>query len=190
MDGVQTMAAIKLTKTGVITGALCLFLSVSLLFGCDQQQGRGVETPPETTPSETIPPPTPSDETQKTEELSGAETASVPDDVWVSASQLQTQIDEDAVLVIDLRSYLEYSTGCVPKAQIIPLRFLERRFREIPEDTEICFVCSSEAEAAQAYAVLTSLTYESGKIHFLEGGMAAWREAGFPTQVSPPRVGC
>jgi hydroxyacylglutathione hydrolase len=86
----------------------------------------------------------------------------------------------DAV-VIDTMSYLEYMDHRIPHSQCIPLEELDKRLPESFPNKEqpLVFYCESEEcpRGGLAYRKAERLGYEN--IYVLEGGIAAWKKAGY-----------
>jgi rhodanese-related sulfurtransferase len=84
----------------------------------------------------------------------------------------------DGAMALDVRERDEYGAGHVPDATHIPLGEIESRVGELPTDRPIVAYCGHGERSATA----TSLLERSGRAALLnlDGGIDAWREAGFP----------
>lgn len=79
--------------------------------------------------------------------------------------------------LVDVRSATEFATAHVPGAINIPLEQVERRTADLAANQPVVLICQSGTRARMARALLA----ESGKdLVVLEGGTAAWLQAGYP----------
>jgi rhodanese-related sulfurtransferase len=79
--------------------------------------------------------------------------------------------------LVDVRSATEFATAHVPGAINIPLEQIERRTADLAENQPVVLICQSGTRARMARKLLT----ESGRDRVvLEGGTAAWLQAGYP----------
>ena len=80
-----------------------------------------------------------------------------------------------APLVLDVRLPAEYSSVHLEPSMLLPLDEIARRRGELPRDRELVLVCRTGSRARLAAAELTGFS-----TRVLEGGIAAWQEAGHP----------
>jgi len=79
--------------------------------------------------------------------------------------------------LVDVRSATEFATAYLPGAVNIPLEQIERRTADLEASAPVVLVCQSGSRARMANALLAG----SGKdLVVLEGGTAAWLQAGYP----------
>jgi glyoxylase-like metal-dependent hydrolase (beta-lactamase superfamily II)/rhodanese-related sulfurtransferase len=81
----------------------------------------------------------------------------------------------DAPLVVDVRMPAEYRSAHLEPSVSLPLDEIARRRGELPSDRELVLVCRTGARARLAAAELSAF-----RTRVLEGGIAAWQEAGYP----------
>ena len=81
----------------------------------------------------------------------------------------------DAPLVVDVRMPAEYRSVHLEPSVSLPLDEIARRRDELPRDRELVLVCRTGARARLAAAELSAF-----HTRILEGGIAAWQEAGYP----------
>jgi glyoxylase-like metal-dependent hydrolase (beta-lactamase superfamily II) len=81
-------------------------------------------------------------------------------------------------LVVDVRTPAEYDSAHLDPSVLLPLDQLGRRCGELPRDRELVLVCRTGARARLAAETLSDL-----RARVLEGGLAAWQEAGQPVVV-------
>ena len=81
----------------------------------------------------------------------------------------------EAPLVVDVRLPAEYRSVHLEPSVLLPLDEITRRRSELPRDRELVLVCRTGARARLAVAQLAGF-----RTRVLEGGIAAWQEAGHP----------
>ncbi len=89
--------------------------------------------------------------------------------------------DED-VLLLDVREDSEFSGGHIINARHIPLAHLEARMDELEPAREkhVMVYCRSGARAARAASILTKKGFS--RVSKLDGGVMAWQNAGLPLE--------
>ena len=81
--------------------------------------------------------------------------------------------DKPEAYFLDVRSLPEYEERHVPKAKLIPLDELPRRFQEIPKNRKpVVILCEQGQRSAIACEMLAREGFED--IMKVEGGMQAW----------------
>ena len=111
-------------------------------------------------------------------------TASVP---FMSLVELKTRVEaeEDDLIVLDVREREAYEKGHVPGARLLPRGQLELRVnQDLPDPTRrILACCELGYISTLAAATLRDLGFAHAVA--LDGGMKAWREAGYPLKEGP-----
>ncbi|HUI58704.1 MAG TPA: rhodanese-like domain-containing protein, partial [Steroidobacteraceae bacterium] len=106
-------------------------------------------------------------------------TAIVP---FMSLGELKSRIDahDQDLIVLDVRERDAYAAGHVPGARLLPRGQLELRVNEeLPDPTvRILTVCEFGRVSTLAAATLRQIGFQ--RAIALDGGMKAWREAGYP----------
>jgi glyoxylase-like metal-dependent hydrolase (beta-lactamase superfamily II)/rhodanese-related sulfurtransferase len=101
---------------------------------------------------------------------------------FMSLDELKTRIEarDRDLIVIDVRERDAYVAGHVPGARLLPRGQLELRVNEeLPDPTlRILTVCEFGRISTLAAATLRQLGFQRSIA--LDGGMKAWREAGYP----------
>jgi rhodanese-related sulfurtransferase len=101
---------------------------------------------------------------------------------FMSLTELKARIDaHDAdLIVLDVRERDAYTAGHVPGARLLPRGQLELRVNEeLPDPTiRILTVCEFGRVSTLAAATLRQIGFQ--RAIALDGGMKAWREAGYP----------
>ncbi len=105
--------------------------------------------------------------------------ATVP---FMSLAELKTHVETGAgdLLILDVRERDAYESGHIPGARLLPRGQLELRVdRELPDPTRPILTC---CELGQVSTLAAATLREMGFRHAvaLDGGMAAWRDAGYP----------
>lgn len=81
------------------------------------------------------------------------------------------------VQVLDVREPSEFEAGHIEGATFIPLAIVPLRVDELRKAERIVLVCESGARAMQASQYLARQGFD---VQLMDGGMAAWRQAGLP----------
>ncbi len=102
---------------------------------------------------------------------------------WVSAQEATLLINREDAVVVDVRDAGEYGAGHVLGARNVPLKELESN-PDIAKrkDKAVIVYCESGQRSAQAIAALRKAGF--AQVFNLTGGLAAWRQAGLPTEKS------
>jgi len=98
----------------------------------------------------------------------------------LTPTQATLLINRENALVIDVREPAEYVAGHLPESRNIPAAQLESRIGELEKfkDSPLILVCQSGARSSGACTKLGKLGFS--KVQNLDGGVAAWSEAGLP----------
>jgi glyoxylase-like metal-dependent hydrolase (beta-lactamase superfamily II)/rhodanese-related sulfurtransferase len=101
---------------------------------------------------------------------------------FMSLAELNARVEtgEDDLIVLDVRERDAYENGHVPGARLLPRGQLELRVnQDLPDPTRRIVAC---CELGYISTLAASTLHEMGFQHAvaLDGGMKAWREAGFP----------
>ncbi len=105
--------------------------------------------------------------------------AAVP---FMSLGELKSRVEavEDDLIVLDVRERDAYEAGHVPGARLLPRGQLELRVnQDLPDPTRrIISCCELGYISTLAAATLRAMGFQRAVA--LDGGMKAWREAGYP----------
>ncbi|PZV19114.1 MAG: MBL fold metallo-hydrolase [Pseudanabaena sp.] len=106
-------------------------------------------------------------------------TASVP---FMSLAELKSRVEaaEEDIIVLDVREREAYEAGHIPGARLLPRGQLELRVnQELPDPTRRILTC---CELGLVSTLAAATLRKMGFLYSiaLDGGMKAWREAGFP----------
>lgn len=91
---------------------------------------------------------------------------------------------QEKLLIVDLRHSMELNSEpeTIPGAVRMDPGELEEAFEAIPRDREIVLFCSCPNEASSAQMALRLRQLGITRIRPLAGGLAGWRDSGFPLQ--------
>jgi rhodanese-related sulfurtransferase len=118
--------------------------------------------------------------------ISSCSTAPAPASEAVAPLPAEISIDEahelyeEGVFFLDVRTQQEWDEFHAPNSTLIPLDQLEIRLGELPENEQIVVVCRSGNRSATGRDILLDNGFEG--VTSMNGGLNAWRAAGFPIQ--------
>ncbi len=100
----------------------------------------------------------------------------------LSPSQLNDRLGKDGLVVLNAGTSEEYSRGHVPGSRWLSRSWLEPRIADyVPSpSTPVTITCADGINSALAAATLRDLGYDD--VSTLEGGTAAWIQAGLPVE--------
>lgn len=98
----------------------------------------------------------------------------------VRAAQLAAGVRAPELTVLDVREPMEWETGHVPEATLIPLGELRGRVGELPRAGPIAVICEAGIRSSTAASVLEGAGFE--EVVNVPDGTAGFREAGVPMQ--------
>jgi rhodanese-related sulfurtransferase len=98
----------------------------------------------------------------------------------VNAAGATQLINKRNAVVVDIREAAEFGKGHLPQAKSAPLAELANKAAALAKDKSvpIIVVCQTGQRAGKAHAALKQAGYS--EIYSLEGGVAAWQQAGLP----------
>ena len=118
--------------------------------------------------------------------ISSCSTAPVLDAEASTALPAEISIDEahelfqEGVFFLDVRTQEEWDDFHAPNTTLIPLDQLESRLGELPEDEQIVVVCRSGNRSQAGRDILLTNGFEQATS--MDGGLNAWRAAGYPIE--------
>jgi rhodanese-related sulfurtransferase/DNA-binding transcriptional ArsR family regulator len=97
----------------------------------------------------------------------------------IDMQELRARLEDDAVIVLDVRPAEEYRAGHIPGARSVPVAELEQVLRDLPPDREIVAYCRGPycVFSDEAVALLRERGYRARR---LTAGLPDWRAAGLP----------
>jgi adenylyltransferase/sulfurtransferase len=99
----------------------------------------------------------------------------------VSVHQLKNKLNENNVVLLDVREPFEHDIARIDGATLLPLGELPDRIAELPRDKEIIVMCKSGTRSAHATAFLQEQGFRD--VYNLAGGITAWA-----TEIEPEMV--
>ncbi len=96
----------------------------------------------------------------------------------VSAEELRTRLQNDDVILLDVRPAVEYKNGHLPGARSMPLEELEQALASLPDDKTIVAYCRGPY-CVYADDALGILAANGRTVARLEEGVLEWQQAGY-----------
>lgn len=97
----------------------------------------------------------------------------------ISAAEARTLLmQNDQLLVLDVRTLGEYRQVRLADAQLIPIDQLSRRLGELPANRPILLYCAVGYRSAEAANFLVQQGFSS--VYNMYGGISAWQVRGYP----------
>lgn len=98
----------------------------------------------------------------------------------ISPAEAVQCMNREKGVVIDVSTKEEFSASHIKTSLSLPLEELETRLQAVAKNksTPLIMVCESGIRSKRAQAVAQKLGYE--KVHSLQGGLKAWKEANLP----------
>jgi rhodanese-related sulfurtransferase len=96
----------------------------------------------------------------------------------VDTLQATRMINDENAVVVDVRDATEFAAGHLPNARNLPAAEVDKRAADLPANKPLIVVCGSGTRAGRAAAALRGAGRE--RVFCLDGGLAAWRQAGLP----------
>lgn len=98
----------------------------------------------------------------------------------ISPTEAVQCMNREKGVVVDVCDAEEFAIGHIKGAVHVPLDQLEAKLPSAVKNksTPLILVCASGIRSKRAQAVAQKLGYE--KVHSLQGGLAAWKEANLP----------
>ncbi len=100
----------------------------------------------------------------------------------ISVDELREQLQQQRVILLDVRPPEEYRAGHLPQARSIPVSELETRLAEVSREQEVVAYCRGPycVFADEAVAILQTHGYQARRLAI---GLPEWRTLGFPVEV-------
>ncbi len=98
----------------------------------------------------------------------------------INVLTLKNWLDDDQAIIIDVREPEEYANDCIKNAINIPLSLIDKNIDNIKlhQPKKIIMQCRIGVRSLNACNILINNGFESD-VYNLEGGINAWRNAGF-----------
>ena len=105
---------------------------------------------------------------------------------YQSPEVLRSQIENNELLLVDVRRQAEWNDGHIPQANYSFLGNLMNHAEHLPSDKTILFQCRTGARSAVACSIAQAAGIE-GVIN-MEGGIVEWMQLGFPVVTEEPQT--
>ena len=105
----------------------------------------------------------------------------------LTPQDVQTQIEAEAAILIDVREANEYVAERILGALLVPLSQFNPAHLPLDTDRRIIFHCAAGVRSAKAAAMLAEAGVTESA--HLAGGMKAWKQAGLPYVTTDPASG-
>lgn len=98
----------------------------------------------------------------------------------IDVAELPAMMEQGGVRLVDVRTDAEVARGKIPQGESLPLHLLPMRLSEMDKNSTTVFYCQMGGRSAQAaaYAVANGFV----DVYNLQGGIAAWMQAGLPIE--------
>ncbi len=89
------------------------------------------------------------------------------------------------IVVLDVRQPLDLlaHSEIIPGALRVPPREVMEQAASIPKDKDSVVYCTCVSEKTSRMVLKSALHLQFSRIKFLKGGLAAWKEKGYPVEV-------
>ena len=87
---------------------------------------------------------------------------------------------EAGTYLLDVRTPEEWDEYHIPGTTLIPLDELPQRVSEVPQGEEVVVVCRSGNRSQEGRNILKDAGFT--QVTSMDGGVKAWRSAGYPTE--------
>ena len=96
----------------------------------------------------------------------------------INVVELQAFMERGQIRLVDVRSEAEIARGFIQGAVKLPLNGLPQQLHELDSTMPTVFYCQMGGRSAQAAALATAQGFV--EVYNLQGGIAAWMQAGQP----------
>ena len=97
----------------------------------------------------------------------------------LTPAQVKEALDEDEIVLIDVREPYEWYAGRIPTARHIELERLASRAEEVPTDRPVVFQCRLGVRSAMAMQAFRASGWDA---YHLGGGIQRWVDEGLPIE--------
>jgi rhodanese-related sulfurtransferase len=97
----------------------------------------------------------------------------------LTPSQVKEALDEDEIVLIDVREPYEWNAGRIPGARHIEIERLASRADTVPSDRPVVFLCRLGVRSAMAMQAFRASGWDA---YHLGGGIQRWVDEGLPIE--------
>jgi rhodanese-related sulfurtransferase len=104
----------------------------------------------------------------------------------IDADELHALLESKKdILVLDVRQPLDLlaHSEIIPGARRVPPKEVMEQAGLIPKDKDSVIYCTCVSEKTSRMVLRSALALQFSRIKFLKGGLAAWKEKGYPVEV-------
>ena len=96
----------------------------------------------------------------------------------IAVAELHAMLQQGGAQLVDVRTDAEVARGRIPQGEPLPLHLLPMRLNELDKTKPTVFYCQMGGRSAQAAAFAAANGFPN--VYNLQGGIAAWMQAGLP----------
>ncbi len=96
----------------------------------------------------------------------------------ITVAELRAMMEKGGLRLVDVRTDAEISRGKIPQGDPLPLHLLPLRLGGMDRNCATVFYCQMGGRSAQAAAFAAANGFN--EVYNLQGGIAAWAQAGLP----------
>ena len=103
----------------------------------------------------------------------------------IDAEELHRLLEEkNDILVLDVRQPLDLlaHSEIIPGARRLPPKDVMEQAALLPKDKDSVLYCTCVSEKTSRMVLENALRLQFSRIKFLKGGLAAWKEKGYPVE--------
>lgn len=96
----------------------------------------------------------------------------------------QRQSETTSIMIVDVRTHMEYATGHVPHSVLAPLSELQQRIPELRQKSagrDIAVICRSGNRSLSGAVMLKQAGFE--RVFNVSGGLIHWQGQGYPVKI-------
>ena len=108
-----------------------------------------------------------------------------PNTICPHVNTSDVSLDNGDLVLLDVRSPIEFETEHIAGSINVPLDALDSRFDEVPRKGQLLVICRSGKRAERGAYTLMGRGFQP---KVLDGGMLAWRKAGLPIEEGKKRL--
>lgn len=104
----------------------------------------------------------------------------------IDAATLKQWVDQQQVILVDVREPSEFAEGCIPGAKLVPLSKFDPLQIPLADNCTLVLYCRAGGRSAAAAQRLFEAGFDS--VTHLDKGIGAWLRAGYPLQTGQNRA--
>lgn|SRR5574340_323234 len=96
----------------------------------------------------------------------------------ITVAELEAMLQRGGLHLVDVRADMEVARGKIPQGDPMPLHLMPMRLSELDKARPTVFYCQMGGRSSQAAAFAATNGFSD--VYNLQGGIAAWMQAGLP----------